>query len=396
MKHWLVLVMLALAACSTGAPQTSGGAAAEVAIDSGRLAGARSGGVMSFKGIPFAAPPLSELRWRAPQSVAHWSGVRPATAYGHDCMQELSANDDAPLGTLPAEDCLYLNVWRPDAAATKKLPVMVWIYGGGLVNGGSSPPTYSGAMLAKQGIVVVSFNYRLGRFGFFAHPALTKANADGGLLGNYGFMDEVAALKWVKRNIEAFGGDPAQVTIVGESAGGASVHMLATSPMAAGLFQRSVVMSGGGRRSVRGEATVASAEKVGLRFAEAEGIAADDPAALAKLRALSAETVTDGHSRQADQRSSMIDGKLVVEDAQTAYEHDRFAHAPMMIGATSNDLGRHMGAATKEALFARFGANADKARTLFDPEGTALLADLDRRVGLLGGMLEAAHYIAGL
>ena len=174
--------------------------------------------MLSFKGIPFAAPPVGDLRWKPPQPVTPWTGVRPATAYGSDCMQLPFPGDAAPLGTPPAEDCLVVNVWRPADASTK-LPVMVWIYGGGFVNGGSSPAVYDGSQFAKRGVVLVSFNYRVGRFGFFAHPALTKESPNGPL-GNYAFLDQIAALKWVQKNIAAFGGDAGNVTIFGESAGG--------------------------------------------------------------------------------------------------------------------------------------------------------------------------------
>src|SRR6187200_667294 len=170
-----------------------------VRVESGELQWVVDDGVASFKGIPFAAPPVGDLRWRPPQPAAKWTGIRKADAYGHDCMQLPFPSDAAPLGTPPAEDCLVLNVWRPASATAGKLPVMVWIYGGGFVNGGSSPAVYDGSAFAKHGIVFVSFNYRLGRFGFFAHPALT-AEGKGGPLGNYGFMDAIAAMKWVKNN----------------------------------------------------------------------------------------------------------------------------------------------------------------------------------------------------
>ena len=185
----------------------------QVKVEGGTIKGAVADGVLSFKGIPFAAPPQGDLRWRPPQPVVAWTGVRPATAYGHDCMQKPFGGDAAPLGTEPAEDCLVVNVWRPAEKGAAKLPVMVWIYGGGFVNGGSSPAVYDGSQFAKHGIVFVSFNYRLGRFGFFAHPALS-AGGPGGPLGNYGFMDTIAAMKWVKNNAAAFGGDPANVTVV--------------------------------------------------------------------------------------------------------------------------------------------------------------------------------------
>jgi para-nitrobenzyl esterase len=206
-----------------------------VQTEAGAVRGRTVDGGVAFKGMPFAAPPVGPLRWRAPQPAPRWRAVRDAGAYGHDCMQLPFPSDAAPLGTAPAEDCLYANVWRP-AGHARNLPIMVWIYGGGFVNGGASPPTYTGAELARRGIMVVSFNYRLGRFGTFAHPQLTASDPDHGMLANYGLMDQLAALRWVRRNAAAFGGDPGKITIIGESAGGMSVHALVTSPVAKGLF----------------------------------------------------------------------------------------------------------------------------------------------------------------
>lgn len=322
----------------------------EVGIDSGRVRGATSNGVAAWKGIPFAAPPIGPLRWRAPQPAPRWTGLREATAYGNDCMQLPFPSDAAPLGTPPAENCLYANVWAP--ANARKLPVLVWIYGGGFVNGGSSPPTYSGADTAARGVVFVSFNYRLGRFGTFAHPQLTQANADGGRLGNYGYMDQIAALKWVQRNVAAFGGDPSKVTIMGESAGGASVNTLMTSPEAKGLFHAAIVMSGGDPTMPSGPAsTLQAVEKIGIDFAAKKGIASDDPQPLAKLRALSAEQVTDGLNLVALFRpppgpatfsAPFVDGKVAVATAP-ALRSGQFPKIPVMIGATSADIGGKTG-----------------------------------------------------
>jgi para-nitrobenzyl esterase len=328
-----------------------------VATESGKVAGAIEAGVASWKGIPFAEPPVGQLRWREPQPAAPWSGVRQATAYGHDCMQLPFPSDAAPLGTAPGEDCLYLNVWSPTARsgakAKGKLPVLVWIYGGGFVNGGSSPPTYAGARLARQGVMVVSFNYRLGRFGFFGHPALTREIHDGGLDDglaiNHAFMDQLAALKWVQRNAEAFGGDPSAVTIVGESAGGMSVNMLLTSPAAEGLFARAVVLSGGDGGPSR--AGMRELEQAGVNFAARKGIAQDDPQALEKLRALPPEDIVDGMNlaQRPDAGSPdttyigpIADGRLAV-DAAPAIAAGRFAKVPVMIGATSADIGGRTG-----------------------------------------------------
>ncbi|HET9472923.1 MAG TPA: carboxylesterase family protein [Steroidobacteraceae bacterium] len=340
-------VIATLAAVLVVSVTTAQGAAKVVAVESGKLRGNETGGVSSWKGIPFAAPPVGANRWRAPQPPAAWQGIRDATQYGHDCMQLPFPSDAAPLGTAPAEDCLYANVWRP-ARAKHRLPVIFWIYGGGFVNGGASPPTYSGANLAKQGVLVFSANYRVGRFGTFAHPQLTKENADHGRLGNYGYMDQLAALNWVHNNIAAFGGDPDNVTIVGESAGGMSVHTLVTSPLSRGLFHKAVVMSGANGIQLGGS-DLAAIEKIGVEFATAKGIDADDPDALTKLRALSAEEVTSGLNLTAlfaegprSFASPFVDGSIAV-DAVDSYRTGRFAKVPMMMGATSADMGGKTG-----------------------------------------------------
>lgn len=341
--HRLTILLAALATPLALSAQTAADTVAQT--DSGAVRGTNVDGVASWKGIPFAAPPIGPLRWRAPQPVAAWPGVRDATAYSHDCMQLPFPSDAAPLGTQPAEDCLYANVWKP-AAAKAKLPVVVWIYGGGFVNGGASPPTYSGAHLAAQGVMFVSFNYRVGRFGTFALPQLTKADADGGRLGNYAIMDQIAALQWVKRNIASFGGDPSNVTIIGESAGGMSVHALVTSPLAAGLFQKAFVMSGGNAKSDPSK-TLASVEQIGIDFAKSQNIDPNAPDALEKLRALGAEQVTDGLSMMQMFRpkpgpltyaSPFVDGTVIVDNGQ-AYAAGRFTKVPMVIGATSADMG---------------------------------------------------------
>lgn len=337
--HRKLVIAAALATLAAAPPA----APRDVVIDSGRIRGAIEDGVASWKGIPFAAPPVGNLRWRAPQPAAKWAGVRDATAYGHDCMQLPFPSDAAPLGTEPAEDCLVANVWAPAKAAGRKLPVIVWIYGGGFVNGGSSPPTYSGANLARQGVVFVSFNYRLGRFGTFVHPQL---GADGESNGNFGFQDQLAGLQWVKRNVAAFGGDAGNITLVGESAGGMSVNTMVTSPQARGLIHRAVVMSGGDG-SARAEGGAAAAEAASVAFAAAKGISADDPQALAKLRALPAADIVDGlnletfFAPKAPPRpfaTPYADGTLAV-DVGAAYRSGAFARIPIMIGATSNDIG---------------------------------------------------------
>ena len=349
MKRTLVMLFAGAALLGVPIAAAAQNAAPVVKDENGKLRGTIEDGVASWKDIPFAAPPVGPLRWRAPQPAANWSDVRDATQYSSDCMQKPFGGDAAPLGTTPAEDCLYANVWKP-TNATGKLPVIVWIYGGGFVNGGASPPTYSGAHMAQKGVMFVSFNYRVGRFGTFAFPQLTKENPDHGLLGNYDFMDQIAALKWVQRNIAAFGGDPSNVTIIGESAGGMSVHTLVTSPLARGLFQKAFVMSGGNAETAGGP-TLRDTEKIYEDFAKQSGISPDDPQALQKLRALSADQVTDGLSMMQmfapkpgpkTYAGPFMDGKLEVDQAQ-AYDSGNFAHVPMIIGATSADMGGKTG-----------------------------------------------------
>ncbi|WP_257461684.1 carboxylesterase/lipase family protein [Archangium lipolyticum] len=375
----------------------------QVRVSGGLLQGAVRDGVLSFKGIPFAAPPVGDLRWRPPQPVQQWSGVRQATAFGHDCMQVPFAGDAAPLGTPPAEDCLTLNVWRPaDAPADGKLPVMVWIYGGGFVNGGASPSVYDGSRFARQGLVLVSFNYRLGRLGFFAHPALT-AEAGGAPTGNFGYMDQIAALEWVRDNIAAFGGDPENVTVFGESAGGASVHTLLTSPKSRELFHKAIIMSGGGRGPLLGGSRLSedtpggprSAESIGVEFARSVGIQQTGPEALAALRALPVERLGDLSLMTMNvptYSGPMLDGQLVVEWPDAAYRAGRWARVPVMVGATSADIGFGF-ARTKDEVFTPFPDKA-AARATYDPAGTADVRTLVALTGMDRLMLEPARFTA--
>ena len=379
-------------------------ASGEVKIESGRLKGATRDGVLSFKGIPYAADPVGDLRWRPPQPVKAWTGVRPATEYGPDCMQLPFPSDAAPLGTKPAEACLYMNVWVPVKKPARKLPVMVWIYGGGFVNGGSSPAVYDGSQFAKRGVVFVSFNYRLGRFGFFAHPALGKENPSGPL-GNYGYMDQIAALKWVQRNIAAFGGDPANVTLFGESAGGGSVQAMMTSPMAKGLIHKAVIESGGGRAGIfpprllnrPNPAGVPSAESVGIAFARSVGVTGEDVASLAALRKLPAEAVVAGLNMASmftpTWSGPIIDGTVIVETPDVAYLAGRVAKIPVMVGANSSDIGFSR-AKTKDELFAQFGADGAKARAVYDPDGNGKLSEVGMLVAADQMMVEPARFIA--
>lgn len=369
-----------------------------VRVETGRLQGVASDGVLAFKGVPFAAAPVGDLRWRPPQKPVAWSGVRSAAALGKDCLQGPIPGDPG-LGTDLAEDCLFLNVWRPAEGARGKLPVMVWIYGGGLVNGGTQPAIYQGDAFARQGLVFVSINYRLGRFGFFAHPALTAEHPDEPK-GNYGYMDQIAALQWIQRNITAFGGDPSNVTVFGESAGGYSVHTLLTSPMAKGLFHRAIVESGGGRDQLGATAGLADAEAIGVAFARSQGIEADGPAALAALRALPADKVVSGLSmrtflfqRPVTYSGPMADGKVVTGAPEAAYRGGKFAGVPIIAGANGADLGLNF-APNLDALLAPFGADRAAALAAYDPQSTGALPEIRAKVGMDQMMLEPARFVA--
>ena len=388
-----------------------------VRVDGGEVQGVVDDGVVSFKGIPFAAPPVGDLRWRPPQPLVPWTGVRQAVEFGADCMQGRfgpAPAPGAPAVRMPSEDCLYVNVWRPASAASgAKLPVMVWIYGGGFVGGSSSSPNTSGVEFAKHGVVLVAANYRLGRFGFFAFPALSRERPDE-TKGNYAYMDQIAALQWVKRNIAAFGGDPNNVTIFGFSAGGVSVHSLLASPMARGLFHKAIAESGGSRDSVLTARPMnkdgvdpnypVSAETIGMEFARSVGIEGTDQAALAKLRGLSSEEVLRGAPAQPGapgqrppsyETTPILDGKLIMETAETAYKARHQPRVPLMLGSNSADTaGNRIRATTKEQLWARFGQWSAQAKEAYDPDGSTELATLISRANDDFGQAEPARFAA--
>jgi para-nitrobenzyl esterase len=309
-------------------------------VTGGKVTGVVSDGVASFKGIPFAAPPVGDLRWKAPQPVTAWSGTRKADTYGASCMQD--ANFAKLFGAPPAisEDCLDLNVWTPAKTSDDKLPVMVWIYGGGFVGGMTSIPSYDGTRLAQKGVVLVSVSYRLGVFGFLAHPDLTRESGKGS--GNYGLLDMIAGLKWVKANIAAFGGDPSRVTVFGESAGGFAVNMLAASPRAKGLFHGVISESGGSfgppRLSNEGGAMVPPmklAEVSGKAFLDKLG-ASDVKAA----RALDATVIQKalGPGLQGG-FFPVFDGDVLPGDLYVRYSKGQFNDTNVLIGTNSDEGG---------------------------------------------------------
>ena len=312
------VVALHLAGLAAGAAQAAEPTAA-VKVTGGEIAGTRHGAMRTYLGVPFAAPPVGALRWRAPQAVPPWQGVKQATSYSAACAQT------AVWVTNPkSEDCLYLNIWAPGKAA--RLPVIVWIHGGGFYGGTAAQGGFDGANLAAHGAIVVTVNYRLGIFGFFAHPELSAESAEGAS-GNQGLLDQIAALRWVKSNIAAFGGDPDRVAIAGESAGGTSVLAMVVSPLAKGLFQRAIAESGYAAVPLdAGDNTQLDrqrAEAQGLAFAR--GLGARD---LARLRAMSVEDV----QKPAWSPRAIVDGHMLREDLGTTYRHHRQNDVPLLVG----------------------------------------------------------------
>jgi para-nitrobenzyl esterase len=355
----------------------------------GDIRGISDGDVTSFKGIPYAAPPVGEYRWRPPQPVKAWTEVRDATKQCASCPQRTWPGSTETT----SEDCLFLNVWVPATAKKgSKLPVMVWIHGGGFTGGSGSGPGSAGDAFAKHGVILTTINYRLGRLGHFAFPALSKEHPEEPK-GSYAYMDQIAALQWIQKNIAEFGGDPNNVTIFGFSAGGVSVHSLLTIPSAKGLFHKAISESGGGRdgvltgRPIRQENAdllyPVSAETIGINFARKHNIEGIDAAALAKLRSLSVEEILDG-GQERDSAGLLIysgpilDGKLVVETAESAYRAGRQAHVPLIIGNCSAEIGGPFvtTANSKEALFSLFGEFESEAKAAFDPQGNKEFAEV--------------------
>ncbi len=333
-KHYLFAGLALLFAAPAAFAQLTG-----ATVTGGQVAGAVIDGVAAFKGIPFAAPPIGQLRWKAPQPVQAWQGIHKAEAYGPSCMQSASMIALMGAGPSVSEDCLYLNVWTAAKSATERRPVMIWIYGGGFAAGMTGIPGYDGAQFAKQGVVLVSVAYRVGPFGFLADPALSREGA--GTSGNYGLQDMIAGMRWVQENIAKFGGDPARVTIFGESAGGIAVSMLAASPAAAGLFQRAISESGGSFGPPR-QGTEAGANVPPLKGAEAFGhsflskLGAKD---LASARALSADKIQSGLPANALAGGFWpnFDGKILPGDQYLRYSAGHFNDTPVLIGTNSDE-----------------------------------------------------------
>lgn len=343
----------------------------------GELEGVAQGKTDAFLGIRYASAPTGALRWRSPQPVAPWKGVKPATAFGHSCWQAVAPGGFGPWtheyvtqGDI-SEDCLFLNIWAP-THAKGKLPVLVWIYGGGFNSGSGAIPIYDGRALAARGIVVVNLNYRVGVFGFLAHPDLTK-EAGGGPNANFGLQDMIAALKWVRANIAAFHGDPAKVTIAGQSAGSMAVHDLIASPLVKGLFARAIGESGlpDPARGV----SLAAAEADGVAFAQSKGAHG-----IAELRAVTAETLAASRGGNAIRFAPVFDGVLLPGFKPVS-------HVPVLAGFTADEgsaLGHDYGssdpAQLRDLLHTSFGPAAAKFAGFYPAATEAERAESNRQV----------------
>ncbi|MDF1575558.1 MAG: carboxylesterase family protein [Bacteroidales bacterium] len=379
-NNMICLVLVLLLGSCTGRPA---GVGELVHLQEGQIKGVRDSGsgVISYKGIPFAAPPLGELRWKAPQRVEAWEGVLECTDFGPSPVQGppvpfMFWSEEFLIPPEPiSEDCLYLNVWTRAENAGEKLPVIVYIYGGGFRSGGSGCAIYDGTSMASRGVVFVSINYRVGLFGFLAHPGLS-AETEYGSSGNYGILDMIAALKWVNRNIERFGGDPGNVTIAGQSAGAFGVSYLTVSPLAKGLFHRAIAESGASFVSspLRPQMNLQDAEKLGVEFAESLGANS-----VADLRALPSDSVL---SAQGGLQSPYVDGYVIPEAVMDVYAGGKQNDVPVIIGWNRDDrmLSRPQTAAVfREQIRERFGASADDFLAVYpsDTEEEAARSQFD-------------------
>jgi len=362
-----------------------------VSTESGSVEGVEAGGKVAlqvFRGVPFAAAPVGDLRWREPQPVSPWTGTRKATEFGPRCMQQPLFSDMMFRSPPPSEDCLYLNVWTPAnlaRASAARLPVLVYIYGGGFMAGDGSEKRYDGAALAARGIVVVTMNYRLGAFGFFVHPELT-AESPHHASGVYGLLDQVAALGWVKRNIAAFGGDPDRITIGGESAGSMAVSALMASPLSRGQIAGAIGESGAMMQKWTPPAR-ADIEKKGAAFAQSIGAPT-----LAALRAMPADALLDAQGKtQQIPFDAVIDGYFLTEPPSVTFANRAAAHVPLLVGSNSQEAsgtavfgdGAPTVAAYRAGLTRTLGDKADAIFSLYPaysdadvlPAATALASD---------------------
>jgi len=358
----LILSLLALVSGLVAGAETP----KPVRTQAGLVQGTVDDGITVYKGIPFAASPVGDLRWQAPKPPVAWTGVRAADKFAPACMQTPIVSKDLGMEAVATnEDCLYLNVWTPAKSANDKLAVMVWIYGGGFTIGGTEMSLYNGINLAKKGVVLVSVAYRLGAFGFMAHPELTREQ--GGHSGNYGLLDQIAGLQWVKRNIAAFGGDPNRVTIFGESAGGISVSMLSASPLAKGLFRGAISESGGNFGPERQEGNEGGENMDSLAKAEKNGeafLAKIGASSIADARKKSAEEILKNSPPGLGTAWPIFDGYVLLGDQYKLYEARRYNDTPVLIGTNSDEGALFVPFAKADAyqktIHSGYGEYADK------------------------------------
>ena len=373
-----VLALLFGAGCSSAVP---------VSIDTGLVAGVRDGKIVSYKGIPFAEPPVGTLRWKPPQPARRWNGTLKADTYKPQCMQL-----GPPLPTMPEEptneDCLYLNLWTPAAHAGPKRPVMVYLYGGGFRKGSASTPLYWGAELAKRyDVIVVNLAYRVGPLGFLVHPELT-AESPHHVSGNYGLLDMIAGLEWVRRNIVAFGGDPANVTVFGQSAGAWAINKLMISPLAEGLFNKAIAESAGDMgpaRTAEGIAVLADAEKSGVAFATSLGARS-----IEELRRMPADKITAARFSglpaipHSDGALPILDGYVIPADTYSLYATGKQADIPLLLGYTDDEAAYMVSPIEADQYVAKiraeYGVMADRFLALYPASSEAEAARSQTRL----------------
>jgi para-nitrobenzyl esterase len=369
-----------------------------IKLETGLISGVSTDvpGVSVFKGIPYAAPPVGDLRWRPPQPPAKWDGVRKADEFADSCVQNLSRSHNPwtaefMVQNQASEDCLCLNVWTAARSASDRRPVFVWIHGGAFTEGSGEVAVYDGAELAQKGLVVVTINYRLGIFGFFTHPELTKESSHNAS-GNYGLLDAVAALEWVQKNITAFGGDPRRVTVAGQSAGASAVHALTASPLAKGLFHRAIAESGSGLG--RRNRNLAEAEKDGVKFADAKGAHS-----IRELRVMSAKDLIGGGGGM--RFAPVVDGWFLPADIAEIFAQGKQNDVPMLTGLTADEgsaaptYGRIKADDFKKQVQQRYGDLAETFLKLYpsddDAQSSLSQKQSAREQGLVSMYLWAAE-----
>lgn len=365
-----------------------------VQVEGGLVQGAMEDGLAVYRGVPFAAPPVGDLRWRAPQPVEKWDGVKETVQFAPACIQGIMMGPGGS-GPAPSEDCLYLNIWSPAKSPHDRVPVFVWIYGGGFAGGATSIPTFSGEKLARKGVVLVSIAYRVGQMGFFVHPELSS-ETENRVSGNYGLLDMISGLQWIQRNIAAFGGDPQRVTIFGESAGGIAVSMLCASPLAKGLFHGAISQSGGSFGPPRPDPLpgenmrrLADAERAGEETLKAAGVAS-----IAEARKLPPDKLSGGSGRGRGGPAArggggppglsywpIVDGWVIPDDQYKLYEAKRYNDVPILVGYNSDEGQSFSPPATPEDhisnVKSRFGPFADALIAAYPP-GTGTVAKTAR------------------